>query len=307
MNPFVALSVFAAAWQRLAPLLDQAATALLGAELAALRALDPGTRAADELARHVVKTVLLGLPEDEAAQLRGRYGEGGRFWDGPQEPPGPPGFGWSDLCLLVVDRNPMVGPVLGPVRDRLLREPSLDADRLMDLGGEPDDERLIRLTDLAGAARYPAFQFEAAGMPYRAVHDVNLLLEAGSDPWGAAEWWRVAGTVFNAANAHPALPALAAPFVAVAAVVTDRFVGGVIATPDNLGDPLAIAGLVTVIGLSAADLVLLRRRGLGLTQDPPEPAPRPRTGPEPEPGPGPVPGPGGGTAPAAAPGSGYWE
>ncbi|MET7303570.1 hypothetical protein [Embleya sp. NPDC005575] len=78
----------------------------------------------------------------------------------------------------------------------------------------------------------------------------------------------VAGTVFNAANAHPALPPLAAPFVAGAAVVADRFVDGVIATPESLKDPLALTGLAVVIVLSAVELVLLHRRGHGLTRDP---------------------------------------
>ncbi|WP_405680888.1 hypothetical protein OG239_02600 [Streptomyces sp. NBC_00868] len=78
----------------------------------------------------------------------------------------------------------------------------------------------------------------------------------------------VSGTVFNAANAHPALPSLAAPFVAGAAVVGDQFVCGVIATPENLKDPLALTGLAVVIVLSAVELVLLHRRGHGLTRDP---------------------------------------
>lgn len=78
----------------------------------------------------------------------------------------------------------------------------------------------------------------------------------------------VAGTVFNAANAHPALPSLAAPFVAGAAVVADRFVGGGGATPDSLKDPLALTGLAVVTVLSAVELVLLHRRGHGLTRDP---------------------------------------
>ncbi|GAA2285943.1 hypothetical protein GCM10010415_65270 [Streptomyces atrovirens] len=77
----------------------------------------------------------------------------------------------------------------------------------------------------------------------------------------------VAGTVFNAANAHPALPPLAAPFVMGAAVVADRFVGGVIATPESLKDPLALTGLAVVTVLSAVELVLLHRRGHGLTRD----------------------------------------
>ncbi|MET9886454.1 hypothetical protein ABZZ20_25610 [Streptomyces sp. NPDC006430] len=78
----------------------------------------------------------------------------------------------------------------------------------------------------------------------------------------------VAGTVFNAANAHPALPPLAAPFVAGAAVLADRFLDGVIATPENLKDPLALAGLLVVVATSAVELFLLHQRGHGLTRDP---------------------------------------
>ncbi|MFI1829851.1 hypothetical protein ACH41E_25945 [Streptomyces sp. NPDC020412] len=77
----------------------------------------------------------------------------------------------------------------------------------------------------------------------------------------------VAGTIFNAANAHPTLPALAAPFVTVGAIVMDRFSGKIIATPDNLKDPFALAGLLITVTLSAVELVRLRARGQGLTQD----------------------------------------
>ena len=85
----------------------------------------------------------------------------------------------------------------------------------------------------------------------------------------------VAGTVFNAANAHPALPSLAAPFVAIAGVVVDRLVGGVIATPNSLQDPLAITGLLAAVALSAAELVQLHRRGESLTRDLPGHRPGP--------------------------------
>ncbi|MFD8693614.1 hypothetical protein [Kitasatospora purpeofusca] len=73
----------------------------------------------------------------------------------------------------------------------------------------------------------------------------------------------VAGTVFNAGNAHPALQPLAAPFIAAAAV----FLDGVIATPENLKDPLAIAGLVVVVVLSGIELYVLQGKGHGLTRD----------------------------------------
>ncbi|MGW7446743.1 hypothetical protein ACWGKU_18680 [Kitasatospora sp. NPDC054768] len=74
----------------------------------------------------------------------------------------------------------------------------------------------------------------------------------------------VAGTVFNAGNAHPALQPLAAPFIAAATV----FVDGVIATPEDLKDPLAVTGLAVVVILSGIELHLLQQKGHGLTHDP---------------------------------------
>lgn len=74
----------------------------------------------------------------------------------------------------------------------------------------------------------------------------------------------VAGTVFNAGNAHPALQPLAVPFIAVAAV----FVDGVIATPEARKDPLAITGPAVVVALSGVGLYVLQDRGHGLTRDP---------------------------------------
>ncbi|WP_411152442.1 hypothetical protein [Streptomyces sp. A30] len=68
---------------------------------------------------------------------------------------------------------------------------------------------------------------------------------------------------------------MAAPFIAVAAVVVDRFGGGVIATPDNLTDPLATTGVLVAVALSAVDLVRLHHRGESLTRDLTEPRPAP--------------------------------
>ncbi|MEU9862053.1 hypothetical protein AB0D99_14340 [Streptomyces sp. NPDC047971] len=93
----------------------------------------------------------------------------------------------------------------------------------------------------------------------------------------------VAGTIFNAANAHPALPSLAAPFVAVGAIVVDRFSGSIVATPDNLKDPFALTGLLITVTLSAVEFARLRGRGQGLTRDAEpggEPGPTPVDGTE---------------------------
>lgn len=49
---------------------------------------------------------------------------------------------------------------------------------------------LIRFADPRGGERYPEFQFpEGCGSPYEVVIQVNRLLLADIDPWGAAAWW----------------------------------------------------------------------------------------------------------------------
>jgi hypothetical protein len=47
----------------------------------------------------------------------------------------------------------------------------------------------------------PAFQFDPAGLPYRVVVDVNRVLDADDDPWGAADWWLGPNAWLNAAPA----------------------------------------------------------------------------------------------------------
>ncbi|MEV5320835.1 hypothetical protein AB0K92_24845 [Streptomyces sp. NPDC052687] len=177
------LGAVAADWTRLSRLLDPAARRELGDALAELRAAtaeggaDAGRRsAADRAAR----TVLDGLPPEEADRLH-RDGAAQRF-TGPPATAVHQGYGALDLTLLVLDGNPMVGPLLGPVRRRLLAQPSLPWT-------ERADPRLIVLTADDGERRLPLFQFEAADMPWRIVLDVNSLLRAGTDPWGVADWW----------------------------------------------------------------------------------------------------------------------
>ncbi|MDT3396578.1 hypothetical protein RKE29_07970, partial [Streptomyces sp. B1866] len=137
------------------------------------------------------------LPAAEADRLRARAGTGpdaARY----ARPAAPPpalttalhdGYSPADLCLLVLDGNPMVGPVLGRVRQRLLAAPALTRAQVPDGPGFPAVRGLIALSDDGGGLRYPAFQFEAGGMPWPAVVAVNGLLRADADPWGAADWW----------------------------------------------------------------------------------------------------------------------
>ncbi|MEV5311207.1 MULTISPECIES: hypothetical protein [unclassified Streptomyces] len=75
-------------------------------------------------------------------------------------------------------------------QDELLRAPALSAaEARARCGGAPPAE-LIRLADPRDGDRYPEFQFGAAGgSPYDVVLEVNRLLLADIDPWGAAAWW----------------------------------------------------------------------------------------------------------------------
>ncbi|MEU1778204.1 MULTISPECIES: hypothetical protein [Streptomyces] len=82
--------------------------------------------------------------------------------------------------------------VVTEVRRRVLTAPSFSADeaRSRCAGGRPPRE-LIRLDDPLRGARYPAFQFAlgSGGPPVPVVREVNRLLMAHVDPWGAADWW----------------------------------------------------------------------------------------------------------------------
>ncbi|MEU9289726.1 hypothetical protein AB0D57_35010 [Streptomyces sp. NPDC048275] len=70
----------------------------------------------------------------------------------------------------------------------ILAEPSLPAASLV----LPPDQihDLILLTDEHDVERVPAFQLDPAfGAPYAVVVEINRLLSADVDPWGAADWW----------------------------------------------------------------------------------------------------------------------
>ncbi|MFF2727363.1 hypothetical protein ACFVS9_05595 [Streptomyces sp. NPDC058008] len=187
MNPFIALAAFAADWNRLSGMLDAEAHRALGRSLAALRETaspEAASREADAdraaAAGRAARSVLDALPAHEAGRLR-RDGDGGRFTGAPPDTPYA-GFTAADLCMLVLDGNPMVGPVLGAVRERLLGAPA-------SAWVEGTDPRLIALSGEDGRRRVPGFQFEAGGMPWRVVLEVNTLLRADADPWGVADWW----------------------------------------------------------------------------------------------------------------------
>ncbi|MFF5442129.1 hypothetical protein [Streptomyces achromogenes] len=90
-----------------------------------------------------------------------------RLTPGPPPPPGTPA-------------------IIAAAERRLLRVPALSATeaRARCDGSAPPPE-LIRLGD-----RYPEFQFRPGdGTPYEVVLEVNRVLLADADPWGAADWW----------------------------------------------------------------------------------------------------------------------
>ncbi|MER7654059.1 hypothetical protein ABTY64_00970, partial [Streptomyces albidoflavus] len=66
----------------------------------------------------------------------------------------------------------------------------------------PADEDRIRLPDPVGGDRYPEFQFpEGGGSPHEVVLEINRLLLADLDPWGAAAWWLSGNTWLGGAPA----------------------------------------------------------------------------------------------------------
>ena len=79
------------------------------------------------------------------------------------------------------------------VRSRLLAEPSFTAAEVQARGVDPDSNEVIRLPgDDNGEnvePRFPAFQFDPDGSIRATVAQVNVLLGASTDPWGAADWW----------------------------------------------------------------------------------------------------------------------
>ncbi|MFE7616065.1 hypothetical protein [Streptomyces sp. NPDC057496] len=190
VNPFAMLAAVAADWPRLGPLLAPGAQPELRALLTDVRTAlrtpapdardheGPGHGAADR----AVRAVLDALPAGEAARLRGDGGQGRFVGTSPSAVH--QGFDAMDLCMLVIDGNPMVGPLLGPVRERLLRAPASSPH-----GTGPVDPRLIVLSRENGERQIPAFQFEAGTMPWEIVLEVAGVLHADRDPWGAADWW----------------------------------------------------------------------------------------------------------------------
>ncbi|MFJ5926210.1 hypothetical protein ACIQF6_26745 [Kitasatospora sp. NPDC092948] len=197
MNPYGVLAAAAADWDRLAPLLSPAALRRLASLLRDVRSNRGGAeqlRAVEEAAALLLEA-LRGAPDrpsdgdgDGNGDGNGDGEAGGRFAGTAEDLPHL-GFRADDLLVLVLDGHRMVGPVLGPVRERLLAAPALDDTELRLLGGDPDAPGPVALTGANGRRSWPSFQFGAGGRPLPAVLEANAVLDARRDPWGAADWW----------------------------------------------------------------------------------------------------------------------
>ncbi|MHA5049317.1 hypothetical protein [Streptomyces sp. SD15] len=101
------------------------------------------------------------------------------------------------------DPEPESDPAYRPDSDDawLLAEPALPAASLTLPPEQTHD--LILLTDEHEVERVPAFQLDPeSGTPYEVVVEINRLLSADVDPWGAADWWLGSNVWLDAAPAR---------------------------------------------------------------------------------------------------------
>ncbi|MFJ7254003.1 hypothetical protein ACIQWV_15830 [Streptomyces sp. NPDC098085] len=83
----------------------------------------------------------------------------------------------------------------------LLAEPAVPAVSV-DLAADRARD-LILLTDEHEVEWIPAFQIDLdSGVPYPVVVEINRLLSADADPWGAADWWLGSNVWLDAAPAR---------------------------------------------------------------------------------------------------------
>ncbi|MFE2493750.1 hypothetical protein [Streptomyces scopuliridis] len=233
MNPYRVLAAVAADWGRLGPYLRSVTEGTEGTEGTA-DAGDPGDagdatgapnglssalRSLRSMERHApgrtaaagatARFVLALLPPAEAERLvathSGRLAgtlENETSADGTPAEETYAGFTAADLAFLLLDDNPMVGPLLGPVRERLLSYPMLDDWAAEAHARTPGLIRLRGESGARGVDRIPSFQFGDAATPWPVVVAVNGLLDVARDPWGAADWWLSANGYLGVAPAE---------------------------------------------------------------------------------------------------------
>ncbi|MEU3658299.1 hypothetical protein AB0E77_00830 [Streptomyces sp. NPDC032940] len=186
MNPYAVLAAAAAQWHRLADRVTGPTRERLAALLTVVRHREAGEGARRGAAEEAAGLLRRALPDEFGTAQVARLATAADTATGD---PSYLGFRADDLAVLLLDGHRMVGPVLGPVRDRLLAEPALDPATVLRGGGDPYARDLIRLPGPGGLARLPRFQFSEGSLPRLVVLEVNALLDAARDPWGAADWW----------------------------------------------------------------------------------------------------------------------
>ncbi|MFI8885486.1 hypothetical protein [Streptomyces sp. NPDC053813] len=163
--------------------LDDEQYALLLTRLEALAAVVPDDGMAVRKACQGIRLALLALPFDHPVRAAL---DAVRLVAAPPEPSVV--LGARELMALMAPVPPPDTP--DGTSDDLLRAPALSRDEAHARCGGAAPPELIRLADPRGGERYPEFQFpEGCGSPYEVVMQVNRLLLADIDPWGAAAWW----------------------------------------------------------------------------------------------------------------------
>ncbi|MGW7363181.1 hypothetical protein ACWGI8_07075 [Streptomyces sp. NPDC054841] len=164
---------------------DDEQYALLLARLQGLAATAPENVRAVRRAVHGVRLALLPLPLDHPVRVAL---DSVRLVAAPSGPTAVAGA--LELVALLASSSASPETIGDTAQDELLQAPALSADEAgARCGGAPPPE-LIRLADPRDGDRYPEFQFaEGGGTPHEVVLEVNRLLLAEVDPWGAAAWW----------------------------------------------------------------------------------------------------------------------
>ncbi|MEU6671237.1 hypothetical protein [Streptomyces sp. NPDC046727] len=179
--------------------LDDTQYTLLLTRLTALAEVAPDDDRAVRRALQGVRLALLSLPHEHPVRQELESSRGTLMLPGPGTVAGA-----QELTAWFRLPSPVREPAYGgdPEQDRLLSEPALSADEArLRCGGAPPPE-LIRLRDPRDGDRYPEFQFApAGGTPHGVVLEVNRLLLADIDPWGAAAWWFSGNTWLGGAPA----------------------------------------------------------------------------------------------------------
>ncbi|MFG2552080.1 hypothetical protein [Streptomyces sp. NPDC048581] len=168
--------------------LDDEQHATLLARLEALATVAPDDGRAVRRALQGVRLALLPLPLHHPVRIAL---DSSRL---VAAPPGPATVAEArDLIDLLASPppSPEAETAADTAQDELLRASALSADEARArCGGAAPPPELIRLADPQGGDRYPEFQFAAgSGTPHEVVLEVNRLLLADVDPWGAMAWW----------------------------------------------------------------------------------------------------------------------